>query len=222
MDGVPAQIPAPSHARLPAIYEAATAAIAECAQIDECKGWSDRMEALASYARQADDETLLKHAMRIKARAVERCGELLKDIPEASGKRTDIEPSAAADTRFGAAKDAGLSRRQAITAIRVANIPREEFERLVESDAPPTIEQLAERGTQKRQQPVTIDHLGGRDPADFRAATKLLEILWHVEREGIPIDIDAASRGLNDNERLRAELLINKVQSWAEDVGNAL
>ena len=222
MDGVPAQIPAPSHARLPAIYEAATAAIAECAQIDECKGWSDRMEALASYARQADDETLLKHAMRIKARAVDRCGELLKEIPPAANQHEVSAGGGTPTGRMQAARGAGLSRDQAITAIRVANIPREEFERLVESDAPPTIEQLAERGTQKRQQPVTIDHLGGRDPADFRAATKLLEILWHIEREGIPIDTDAASRGLNDNERLRAELLIEKVQSWAEDVGNAL
>jgi hypothetical protein len=80
------------------------------------------MEALASYGRQADDETLLKHAMRIKARAVDRCGELLREIEPSQGGRPPNETSATADTGFGrmrAAEDAGLSKRQAITALRV-------------------------------------------------------------------------------------------------------
>jgi hypothetical protein len=73
----------------------------------------DRMEALASYGRQADDETLLKHAMRIKARAVDRCGELLREIKPAPGKRTDLEPGRTAPTRFQAAREAGLSKDRA-------------------------------------------------------------------------------------------------------------
>jgi hypothetical protein len=41
-----------------------------------------------------------------------------------------------------------MSERQRKTALRIANVPREEFEALVESDDPPTITELAERGTQ--------------------------------------------------------------------------
>lgn len=69
-------------ARLPAAYQAATTALANCASIDECQSWVNKAQALASYARQADDDTLQKHAMRIQSRAVRRrinakCGDRL-------------------------------------------------------------------------------------------------------------------------------------------------
>ena len=62
----------PSQARLPRTYEAAREALATCQDIDECKEWADKAAALASYAKQAEDETLLKMAARIKARATRR------------------------------------------------------------------------------------------------------------------------------------------------------
>ncbi|MCK9543966.1 MAG: hypothetical protein M0R03_18255 [Novosphingobium sp.] len=38
-----------------------------------------------------------------------------------------------------AAEQAGLSKRQQVTAVRVANVPDEVFEEAVESDTPPTV-----------------------------------------------------------------------------------
>src|SRR2546425_925580 len=67
-------------APLPTAYEAAKRALAECTKIDECADWANKARALASYARQAKDETLQKHATRIQARAIRRCGELLKEF----------------------------------------------------------------------------------------------------------------------------------------------
>ena len=43
-------------ARLPVAYEQAKVALAACAKIDECRDWADRAKALASYAKQADDD----------------------------------------------------------------------------------------------------------------------------------------------------------------------
>lgn len=77
-------IPA-SRAALPAAYEAARTALAECSRIDECKTWADKAAALASYAKQADDKSLENHATRIRARAISRCGELLQQIEAAKG-----------------------------------------------------------------------------------------------------------------------------------------
>ena len=57
-------------AKLPMNYEAARQAIQTCAQVDECQDWADRAAALASYARQADDDLLLRQCQRIRARAV--------------------------------------------------------------------------------------------------------------------------------------------------------
>lgn len=147
-------LPDPAHARLPEKYVAATKAIAECSSVDECKTWADKAMAIASYARQADDQTLENHAARIKARAIQRCGELLKAF-DAQGARTDLDgqPGRGTPTKLTqarAASNAGLSKDQQVQAVRVANIPKEEFEVLVESDDPPTVTALAERGKKTR------------------------------------------------------------------------
>jgi hypothetical protein len=76
-------------ARIPALYQGAVAAIKECDRVDECKTWADKMEALASYARQAHDETLHNYAKRIQGRAVRRSGELLKEIEPSSGRQPE-------------------------------------------------------------------------------------------------------------------------------------
>jgi hypothetical protein len=50
-----------------------------------------------------------------------------------------------------AAESAGLSKDQAVTAIRVANVPDDEFELAIESDDPPTVTELAKRGTKPQR-----------------------------------------------------------------------
>jgi hypothetical protein len=145
---LPATLPDTSAARLPVTYEAARAAIAECERIDECKGWSDRAAALASYARQARDDSLRVMAVRIQARAQRRCGELLKQIPRADeSTRYGQEGTLPPVTRTQAAADAGLSEHQRKTALRLASIPEPEFSRQVEDPSPPTVTRLAEQGT---------------------------------------------------------------------------
>lgn len=146
--------PALQDARLPVAYANAQKALAECSRIDECKTWSDKAAALASYARQAKDDNLRLMAIRIQARAERRCGELLKQIPRADeatryGQVGAVPPV----TRTQAATDAGLSERQRKTALRIASIPNDEFDAAVESASPPTVTKLAERGIQSRPTP---------------------------------------------------------------------
>jgi hypothetical protein len=133
---------------LPVSYEAAQRALAECSRVDECKGWSDRAAALAAYARMAKNDDLRLMALRIQARAVRRCGELLKQVPAASGARTD-QPGVGAHTRSQVAEEAGLSRNQRVTALRVATVPQADFTAAVESNTPPSVTQLAVLGTLK-------------------------------------------------------------------------
>jgi len=141
-------------ASLPALYISAQTALAQCERIDECKDWADRAAAMASYAKQAQDETLEKMAMRIRARAMLRCGELLKTF-QAHGDGKPGRPkenggNAPTISQRQVANQFGISKDQEVTAIRIANIPREQFDSLVESDNPPTISALAEEGTKKR------------------------------------------------------------------------
>lgn len=148
-------------AKLPSAYVEAKAALDKCVRLDECKDWAKKAEALASYARQANDDTLWKMATRIQGRAQRRCGELLKKF-DAQGKRTD-KPRTAPGTKSKteAATDAGLSKRQKDNAVKTANIPEAEFEAAIESDKPPSATKLAEMGTKS-------------DRKGFSQATKLL------------------------------------------------
>ena len=139
------------NARLPLTYQEATQALAVCERVDECREWVNKTEAIPAYARMADDETLHKTAIRIKSRAIKRCGELLEQF-QAPGARTD-QPSTGTDTRLTqreVAVRAGMSKRQEATARNVANVPEAEFERLVELDDPPSVTQLAELGKASR------------------------------------------------------------------------
>lgn len=164
---VPANISIAS-ARLPQTYEHAKQALTACSNIDECQQWADKAEALASYAKQADDDSLRRLADRIQARAVRRCGELLKQY-DARGDHRRNDGTVISSQRQ-AATDAGMSERQRVTAVRVANVPADKFEEWVESDAPPTVTKLAEAGKATRPAPPPAPP----PPEGFREATRLL------------------------------------------------
>ena len=67
--------------------------------------------------------------MRIQSRAVRRCGELLKQIDARGDHRKSIAPGTSSQRE--AARDAGMSKRQQVTAVRVANVAQEEFDETV-------------------------------------------------------------------------------------------
>jgi len=137
--------------QLPSTYMEAKRALAECASVDQCKEWSNKSAALASYAKQAKDTALFDHCTRIKARATQRMGELLKEV-DAQGKRTDklTEDAPGKLSQREAAANAGLSEHQQLQAVRVANVPKDEFDRLVEGDNPPSLTDLAGIGTKSK------------------------------------------------------------------------
>lgn len=141
-----------SKAQLPAAYEAAKTALANCASIDECQDWADKAAALASYAKRANDETLERQAIRIRAHATRRCGELLKQFNTGpnGGRPTKNGDGTVNVSQKQAAEDAGLTERQRVTAVKIAGIPEEVFEQVVESYAPPSITKLADLGRPNR------------------------------------------------------------------------
>ena len=208
---LPDGLPNIARARLPAVYEDAKTALTECSRIDECQDWADKAEALASYAKQAQDDELRRMADRIQARAIRRCGELLQAIKAATGSHLpNVKKDGAVPLgRIQAAEDAGLSERQRKTAVRIARVPEPEFEAAIEREEPTTVTALAERGTQPR-----VDHLNGRDPADFREATALLGLLRHIERHSEEIDLAAAIRGLAPREIEAAVRALAAVEEW--------
>lgn len=206
-DLTPADIDA---ARLPAAYVAARDALAACDRIDECRAWADRAHALASYARQARDDTLLNYARRIQARAVARVGALLRAVPNATGRRSDLHPNAS-PTRAQAARAAGLSRGQARDAIRIATIPRRVFEAAVESPRPPTITALAARGIRPSDRP----------PSVVRRAARVTLALQRFAELTADEDPAAAAHAI-ERDTLILRTRIARIQRWLTDLTDAL
>jgi hypothetical protein len=198
---------------LPTAYENARRALAECARVDECQDWANRAAALASYARQADDETLCNYATRIKARAIRRGGALLAQVePQNRSGMNQHTPRDGTDprlTRESAANAAGISERQRKTMLRVAAVPDADFERQIESDTPPTITALAEQG--KR-----APHLGTSTPVDFRYATKTLATLRRFAEFAESTDPVRAALGVQPKEFARARADVRIVDEWLD------
>jgi hypothetical protein len=205
-----AQLPSVANAKLPETYERAKTALAECSTIDECKDWSDKAAACASYARMSDDDTLRKYAERIQARAIRRCGELLRQIEPGQGARDgkrsegDYTPL----NRTAMAEQAGMSKHQQMQATRVAAVPEQEFTKMVDSDNPPTITKLAAMGTKKQ----LID-LKGRDPSHFNKALHFVGDIQNYLRKCSAFDVAGTVSILNDSEREEVRQAINKIDA---------
>ena len=186
---------------LPRTYIAARAALAECVEIDECADWADKAKALAVYAAQSKDESLSHMALRIRARAIRRCGELIADVPPQQGGNRGNSATGPrrpnAETRTDVASAAGLSDKERKTALRVAAVPECEFEQAVESDAPPTIQKLAAMGTKKRSIPKRTE----REAELFALATEGQAALGVLHRLTKKIEARDVAAGSGKSER---------------------
>lgn len=203
----------PAQAKLPQTYANAKTALYNCVTVDECQSWADKAAALASYAKQAQDEELMKMATRIKARAIRRAGELLKQIEPKRGANQNIGEGARpkVETRAEVASDAGLSSHQAKQALRTASVPDDQFEKLVESETPPTVTKLAELGTNPTQKPF-VD-LKGRSPADFNKAIHFMAEFEEYARTVEAMNLEEMLPVLSPKEAARVKRCIARIDA---------
>lgn len=109
-------------APLPQNYRDACLAIRECSKIDQVAEWTNRAKALATYAREANDMTLITDAQKIQVRAETRVGELL----------LEMYPN---KTKTERALVSGFSRSRVVTAETLAEIPSDQLENVMNSRA---------------------------------------------------------------------------------------
>jgi hypothetical protein len=190
-------------------YQEARSALEKCSHLDECQKWADKAKALASYAKQADDDTLCVLATRIKARAIRRCGQLLNEIEAKDGRPKNCM-GAHTVNRSEAAETAGLSRNQKVTALRVANVPEQEFEAAVESDNPPTITELARIGTR----PSLVER---GTVAQFAAATDVLGAIHKLAGSLSGVGAEHIAAGVQEFESETARADAVAVCAWLTD-----
>ncbi len=209
-------------AQFPQNYQSAKVALKECSEVDEAMEWADKAAAIATYARQSKDNALLNLAIKIKARAVRRAGELLKEFQTGpdGGRPTKNGAAAGPVSQRQAAADAGMSERQEKTAVRVANVPQKEFEAAVESENPPSVTQLAEAGKQPPNPPTILER--GIDPEDFKEATKVHGALRSCAEAAQKHDPKIVVRGCLPNEYSKMIRFIETIRPWLDSLLNEL
>lgn len=117
-------------------YNAARTALAEAHAIDEVKDIRDKSEAMAAYARQAKDTELLKWVTEIKVRAERRAGQMLAEMPKATGAQLNggnaggpIVVPPANDTKT--LSDLGITKNESSRWQKLAGVSDESFEHAV-------------------------------------------------------------------------------------------
>lgn len=78
----------------------------------------------------------------------------------------------------------------------MAAVPKEEVDRLLDSEEPPSVEALAARGTKS-----PIVDLGGRDPAEYAAATQVLGEVRRFAEMTERTDVHVVKRGTKAREQ---------------------
>lgn len=194
-----------SEARLPERYQAARQALSKCSTLDECKDWADKAEALASYARQAEDDSLEKYATRIRSRAIRRAGDLMEEFDARGAHRKSVGDGTSSQRKVAAA--AGMSKRQEVTARRVASIPEETFEELVESEDPPAVTKLAEIGKKALASPK---------PKGFKEATKALGKLRAFAKFCESNNAGFVAGGVLEGEVTTAREWVETIDAWLD------
>lgn len=111
-------------------YEAARHALQVAHSVDEVKDIRDKAQAMAAYAKQANDTELVEWATEIKVRAERRAGELTREIDSAQGRRSTSSPNAK-KSKGEVLADLGVSPQTAHRWEKLAAVPEEQFEQAV-------------------------------------------------------------------------------------------
>ncbi len=180
---------------LPLTYVEVCRALAQCARIDECKGWSDKAAALAAYAKMQKDAVAEANFKRIRLRATRRIGELLGPVINVGcrGLSPD-DPSRV------------LSVEARMNARHVARVPKPLFEELTEGLDPPGVNKMAAIGAPN---PGRAAKIARRSHASTVSARKWrTEALPKIRGEHILLDFLI-------NRQPARNLTVGEVVDWA-------
>jgi hypothetical protein len=202
-------------------YQRAVTAINRCLRIDDAKDWANKAKAMAVYAEQMKDEHLFDAAKKIRARAVRRYGELLEEIQPAQGANQNIRDGGGpkVQTRKDAAAGAGLSDRQAKTALRVASLPEPIFNAMVEAKKPASVSELAQAGTKTRAPVVAVAeetpaHGDTRSSEEYGAGLKAASAIEAFVTFARAADIALVVRGTRHDTRGALGRRLSEISTW--------
>jgi len=102
-----------------------------CATVDEAKNIMDKTAALSAYARQVNDKDMECWLAEMKMRAMRRVGELTSEIKTTQGARNELSTSGGTKSKTEQLKAAGLTKQTVGRYEKLAKVPEDEFETVI-------------------------------------------------------------------------------------------
>ncbi|HXR89575.1 MAG TPA: hypothetical protein VN750_04755 [Steroidobacteraceae bacterium] len=184
----PARLKPPESDRpaMPVQYETALKALEACISLDETKIWSNAADALAAWAKIYNSDEAEVKAKRLRLHAYRRMGQLARDL-RPPGRMKGGGHRGCQGKLPGAIsllQEYGLTKTEAGAANFIAQLPEEQFQRVLERPLRPT---------------TVANHLWGKDPV-WIAFTRTAMMLRGVLRRHPPCEIQAIARMLGERQ----------------------
>lgn len=115
-------------------YDAARHALQQAVEIDEVKDIRDKAQAMAAYAKQANDTKLIEWATEIKVRAERKAGQMLAEMDKntgAMGSGSNQHEVRSLDVTAPKLADLGISKNQSSRWQKLAAVPEDQFEQAI-------------------------------------------------------------------------------------------
>lgn len=139
-------------------YESARFALQQAVEIDEVKDIRDKAQAMAAYARQANDTKLVEWATEIKVRAERKAGQMLAEMPKLAGARGVGKKVESHDAT--PLSELGISKTQSSRWQKLAAVPDDQFEQAVSAakEVAGEVTTAAMLRIEKQNRPATTSH----------------------------------------------------------------
>lgn len=194
-------------------YDAMCHAIAAAYSVDEVKDIRDKARAIEVYARQAKNTEAERQACEIRLRAERKAAQLKREQGMATGARMNGrdpggEYRRSDDPTTETLADLGISKQQSSDWQKLADIPDDDFDRLVREPGATTAGIIAVY-SESRQSPV--------DPRALWLWGRLLDF----EREGLlSADPNALTRTMLEHMQATTAEMAPRVAAWLGRIGN--
>ena len=208
---------------MPLNYLAAKGAVSKCVRLDECKEWSDKTMALASYARQIKDRELEQNAKRLRLRAQVRMGELLNELdaphggwPGPDGKMTNTRGMS---QRYQTGLGAGLSRAMINRTVSMARVPEDRREQAIEAVPPISPRALSDLGRVRKFKTGTVVGATYRELVNSGWGANLGRFVQWIDSKSATF-LGAQITAPDEIKRLRK--IIVQAQEWLDELDQAM
>lgn len=208
-------------------YDSARFALQQAVEIDEVKDIRDKAQAMAAYARQANDTQLVEWATEIKVRAERKAGQMLSDMPKNPGQLKNSSRSHDATTTT--LSDLGINKTQSSRWQKLAAVPEDQFEQAIQAakEVAGEVTTAAMLRIEKANRPVPVEPIRSITPTkpeqeleqeseepEFSESELMAEMAGEInlsdELENAHKEIDRLNKIIESDDQLATAMAENK------------